>query len=128
MPAPAGSEPSLHASDNSGLVQAGSAFSSTQISDLGRFAISVEGSGPDLLHSMQGSYIWEGVGESNIGGDRSSGKQLFSVNYEPFNIEVGMNMTNQCYDWIEDAIEGENRRVVGEVLAVDLDFGKLATR
>ena len=129
-PAPAGGDQFVDAPDNSGLVQADSAFTSaqTRTSTGGRFAISIDGSGPDLLDSMEGGYIWAQVAESPTQGRGGTNKHLSSITYRPFDIEVGMGMSVDFYDWIEDAIGGNPQQVNGEVIAVGADFGALSTR
>ena len=58
-PVPAGGEPFVDAPEDSGLTQASGAFSSTQTRDsaAGRFAISIDGSGPDLVNSLIVDFI-----------------------------------------------------------------------
>lgn len=127
-PASGGDQPFVDGPDQSGLTQATSAFSSAQSNAAGRFAISVDGSGPDLLDSTQGGYIWAEVADSNTVGSGGGRKSLSTVHYQPFDIEVGMDMSGNFYDWVRDAIDEDAEPASGEVIAVGADFGELSVR
>ncbi|MDA0770431.1 MAG: phage tail protein [Chloroflexi bacterium] len=129
-PAPDSVEPLVDGPDDTGLVQANSAFSSTQSRDSsgGRFALTINGSAPDPLHSVENGIIQGEVVTQQLGSDNLTRKHLATISYQPFNIEVDMDMSGQFYEWIEDAIDGNSQEADGEVIVLGADFGDLSTR
>ncbi|MCH7653519.1 MAG: hypothetical protein IIB14_07585 [Chloroflexi bacterium] len=121
------------ASDSVG-VPVDDAFRAVQerTSSLGQFAVVLDGS-PDLtvLRSVKGGVIKGVVAEvpeQRLGPGLLIKKHLSNISYEPFTMQIGMNMSKGFADWIEASFDGGSAAENGSVIAVNSNLHSLSVR
>ncbi|MCH7626732.1 MAG: hypothetical protein IIC83_12485, partial [Chloroflexi bacterium] len=133
-PAPQDSQPPTDVASDSVGVPVDDAFRAVQerTSSLGQFAVVLDGS-PDLtvLRSVKGGVIKGVVAEvpeQRLGPGLLIKKHLSNISYEPFTMQIGMNMSKGFADWIEASFGGGSAAENGSVIAVNSNLHSLSVR
>ena len=133
-PAPQDSQPPTDVASDSVGVPVDDAFKTVQerTSSLGQFAVVLDGSSDlTVLRSVEGGSIIGEVAEvveQRLRPGLLIKKHLSAISYEPFTMEIGMNMSKGFADWIEASFEGGAASENGAVIAANSNLQSLSER
>ena len=96
---------------------------------MGQFAVVLDGSSDlTVLRSLEGGVINGEVAEQQIGPELVTRKSLSAISYEPFTMQIGMNMSRGFADWIEASFDGGSVSMDGSVIAASPNLLSLSER
>jgi hypothetical protein len=94
----------------------------------GRFLLDLNKEAAGYVKSVSGGQVRGEVAVHQLGPDNVQKKNLATILYEPFTVEVGMGMTRGFWEWIESSFKKEYRPMNGEVVAADFDYKAMSAR
>jgi phage tail-like protein len=95
----------------------------------GRFAFILDGSkNAGFLKSVDGGSIKAEVVTEKVGPDNVARKNLATVSYSDFDVQLGFAMTPNVYDWINASWQKNYTRKNGSIVACNFNYESMSSR